>query len=66
MKNKTCPVAKKCSGCQLSNMNYAQQLEYKQNDVEKLLGAFGKVNPIIPMENPFNYRNKVQDRKSVV
>ena len=60
MKNKTCPVAKKCSGCQLSNMNYAQQLEYKQNDVEKLLGAFGKVNPIIPMENPFNYRNKVQ------
>lgn len=60
MKNKTCPVAKKCSGCQLSNMNYQQQLEYKQNDVEKLLGAFGKVNAIIPMENPFNYRNKVQ------
>lgn len=60
MKNKTCPVAKKCSGCQLSNMNYAQQLEYKQKDAEKLLGGFGKVNPIIPMENPYNYRNKVQ------
>lgn len=55
-----CPVAKKCSGCQLSNMTYAQQLEWKQKDVQKLLGGFGKVNEIIPMENPYNYRNKVQ------
>ena len=55
-----CPAAKKCSGCQLSNMTYEQQLEWKQKDVEKLLGKFGKVNKIIPMENPYNYRNKVQ------
>lgn len=60
MENRICPVAKKCSGCQLSNMNYQQQLEYKQKDVQKLLGQFGTVNPIIPMENPYNYRNKVQ------
>lgn len=60
MTNKTCPVAKKCSGCQLSNMTYEQQLQYKQKDVEKLLGQFGEVKPIIPMENPYNYRNKVQ------
>ncbi|MGN0684340.1 MAG: 23S rRNA (uracil(1939)-C(5))-methyltransferase RlmD [Oscillospiraceae bacterium] len=58
--NKTCPVAKKCSGCQLSNMTYEQQLQYKQKDVEKLLGQFGEVKPIVPMENPYNYRNKVQ------
>ena len=55
-----CPAAKKCSGCQLSNMTYAQQLEWKQKDVEKLLGGFGKVNPIIPMETPYGYRCKVQ------
>lgn len=55
-----CPAAKKCSGCQLSNMTYEQQLEWKQKDVEKLLGKFGKVNKVIPMENPYNYRNKVQ------
>lgn len=58
--NRTCPVAKKCSGCQLSNMTYEQQLQYKQKDVEKLLGQFGEVKPIVPMENPYNYRNKVQ------
>lgn len=55
-----CPVAKKCSGCQLSNMTYERQLEYKQKDVEKLLGEYGKVNRIIAMDNPYNYRNKVQ------
>ena len=60
MKNKTCPVAKKCSGCQLSNLDYQQQLEFKQKDVEKLLRQFGEVKPIVAMENPYNYRNKVQ------
>lgn len=60
MENRTCPVAKKCSGCQLSNMTYEQQLAYKQKDVEGLLGQFGEVKPIIPMEDPYNYRNKVQ------
>lgn len=57
---KACPVAKKCSGCQLSNLNYEQQLEFKQKDAEKLLGQFGEVKPIVAMENPYNYRNKVQ------
>lgn len=47
MANKKCPVAKKCSGCQLSNMTYEQQLEWKQKDTEKLLGGFGKVSEII-------------------
>ena len=47
MANKKCPVAKKCSGCQLSNMTYEQQLEWKQKDTEKLLGSFGKVSEII-------------------
>lgn len=59
-KSKSCPVSKKCSGCQLSNLNYTQQLEYKQKDAEKLLGQFGDVKPIVAMENPYNYRNKVQ------
>ena len=55
-----CPAAKKCSGCQLSNLNYQQQLEWKQKDVSKLLGEFGEIKPIIAMENPYDYRNKVQ------
>lgn len=60
MKQRTCPVAKKCSGCQLSNMSYEEQLIFKQKDVEKLLGQFGGIKPIVPMEDPYNYRGKVQ------
>ena len=54
-----CPQAKKCGGCQLSNMDYARQLNFKQAKVVKLLGKFHRVNKIIGMKCPFNYRNKV-------
>ena len=55
-----CPVSRKCGGCQLMNMNYEEQLRFKQAKVSKLLSGFHKVSPIIGMENPFHYRNKVQ------
>ena len=55
-----CPVYRKCGGCQLQNMNYESQLSWKQGLCVKLLGTFGKVRQIIGMENPYNYRNKVQ------
>ncbi len=42
------------------NMTYPEQLRFKQAKVQKLLSGFHKVNPIIGMENPFHYRNKVQ------
>lgn len=41
-------------------MSYEEQLCYKQKDVEKLLGEFCEIKPIVPMENPYNYRGKVQ------
>ena len=34
-------------------------LEKKQTDMRKLLGEYGKVLPIIGMDEPFYYRNKV-------
>lgn len=55
-----CPLAKKCGGCQLQNMSYPQQLQWKQRKVERLLGKFHRVEPIIGMEHPVHYRNKVQ------
>lgn len=55
-----CPVAKKCGGCQLQNMPYSQQLAWKQHKAERLLGKFCRVSPIIGMEQPLHYRNKVQ------
>lgn len=58
--NGSCPVYKKCGGCQLQNLSYPEQLKFKQNKVERLLKKFCKVEPIIGMENPYHYRNKVQ------
>lgn len=55
-----CTVAKKCGGCQLTNMDYNQQLSFKQARVIKLLGRFGHVSEIIGMKDPYHYRNKVQ------
>lgn len=55
-----CPVAKKCGGCQLTNMTYDEQLSFKQAKVIKLLGRFCRVDKIIGMKDPFHYRNKVQ------
>lgn len=60
IKNGSCPVYKKCGGCQLQNLSYSEQLSFKQNKVEKLLKKFCKVEPIIGMDNPYHYRNKVQ------
>ncbi|MEF2919505.1 MAG: 23S rRNA (uracil(1939)-C(5))-methyltransferase RlmD [Acutalibacteraceae bacterium] len=60
MNTPECNVYKKCSGCQLLNMSYDQQLTWKQIKVERLMNYYGKVNKIIGMENPYYYRNKVQ------
>lgn len=60
MNTPECSVYKKCSGCQLLNMSYSQQLQWKQIKVERLMNCFCKVNKIIGMENPYHYRNKVQ------
>lgn len=57
-----CPLAKKCSGCQLQNMKYEEQLVYKQNIADKCLAKFGTVDQIIGMYYPYHYRNKVQAR----
>ena len=55
-----CPVYRKCGGCQLQNLEYPRQLVWKQDRCQKLLGRFGKVSPILGMECPYHYRNKVQ------
>lgn len=54
-----CPVAKKCGGCQYIALPYAEQLKKKQRTAEQLLKQYGKVKPIVGMEHPEHYRNKV-------
>lgn len=58
-KDGVCPYAKKCGGCDYQGVEYEKQLKEKQAYVQKQVGEFCKVRPIIGMENPYHYRNKV-------
>ncbi|MBQ2981950.1 MAG: 23S rRNA (uracil(1939)-C(5))-methyltransferase RlmD [Lachnospiraceae bacterium] len=58
-KKEKCPYSKKCGGCTYQGVAYETQLKEKQELVEKLIGGFCKVNPIVGMSNPYHYRNKV-------
>lgn len=62
-----CPVARQCGGCQLQEMDYQEQLRFKENKVRSNLmriGGFSEneipMEPIVGMEHPFYYRNKAQ------
>ena len=56
---KRCPVSARCGGCRYINLPYAEQLKKKQKTLQELLAEFGKMEPIVGMENPLHYRNKV-------
>ena len=63
-----CPVSKKCGGCKWIGKEYAVQLKEKEKWVQELLKSYCKLEPIIGMEQPTHYRNKVhavfgEDRK---
>lgn len=49
----------KCGGCQLTRLSYAEQLQWKQQRVAELLDGICEVRPILGMDDPFHYRNKV-------
>ena len=54
-----------CGGCKWQNMNYSQQLFYKQNEVKNHLQRIGKIElpefePILGSEKQFYYRNKME------
>jgi len=60
-----CPHFGVCGGCQWQHMNYESQLFYKQKEVEENLKRIAKVAlppllPIIPSEEQFFYRNKME------
>ena len=59
-----CPYFPKCGGCQLLYMSYQEQLSFKQGYVEEVMKKIGKIKidalPIIGMQDPIHYRNKVQ------
>lgn len=60
-----CSVARQCGGCQVQEMDYQKQLEFKK---EKVVGNLERIGgftnlpecTIYGMEEPFHYRNKAQ------
>ncbi len=54
-----CPVARRCGGCRWINKPYKEQLALKEGWVRELLAPYCKTEPILGMEQPFHYRNKV-------
>ena len=59
-----CPVFLRCGGCCLQHMEYAAQLEFKQNLVKDTLRKIGGVEtdvlPTVKSDLPYGYRNKLQ------
>ena len=59
-----CTTYRRCGGCNLRHINYADTLNIKreivQNLVNKTLKNEAKVKETIGMDKPFNYRNKAQ------
>ncbi len=54
-----CRAEKYCGGCQFLGIPYEVQLQEKQSKMEALFSEYVKVKPIIGMEDPRYYRNKV-------
>ena len=60
-----CPVFNRCGGCQLMNMSYEGQLEFKTKRIKDCLERIGgfkgiEIEPVIGAKTPFYYRNKAQ------
>ena len=70
-----CKICTSCGGCQYQQLAYHAQLKYKTKRVEEALKRIAKVKvdvlPCLGMDNPYNYRNKIQvpfvkDKKGIV
>ena len=62
-----CPVFGRCGGCSQLDVPYARQLATKERQVRALfadLAAPEALLPILGMDDPFHYRNKVAARSA--
>ncbi len=59
-----CPAFLRCGGCHLMHISYEEQLKIKKAQVEDCVKKYAnldiKVNDVLGMEHPYEYRNKAQ------
>ena len=59
-----CKICTSCGGCQYQQLDYKAQLKYKTKRVKEALTRISKIDtevlPCLGMEDPYNYRNKIQ------
>ncbi len=60
-----CPYVGYCGGCQWQMLSYEKQLEYKKEQIAESMNHIGTIKDIvvrdvIPSENRFAYRNKME------
>lgn len=53
-----CPTVGKCSGCQLGNLTYYEQLKLKQKKLNSLMYGICRPEKIVASEKTIRYRNK--------
>ena len=61
----SCDAFGRCGACQLLDVPYEEQLVFKQRRIEQLFPQAARtrlIRPILGMEDPFYYRNKVTAR----
>lgn len=54
-----CPVSDRCGGCRWIDRSYEEQLQEKGKLLHRLMTPYCKPEPIIGMDDPLHYRNKV-------
>ena len=57
-----CPYYDLCGGCDLLNINYSNQLSYKQNKVKNILKKYANIDidlEILSSQKEYGYRNKI-------
>ena len=59
-----CKICTSCGGCQYQQLDYKAQLKYKTKRVKEALTRISKIDAevlsCLGMEDPYNYRNKIQ------
>ena len=59
-----CKICTSCGGCQYQQLDYKAQLKYKTKRVKEAITRISKIDadvlPCLGMDNPYNYRNKIQ------